>query len=123
MNAYTDAQAVQVRDFTIRPTFVIQFVRVVGPLVRLADATVLDVDSAHDPAVIRKVGEAPPRTAFHRDGHVFGRRGARIARRQEGACRVPVTNEPPSEAGCPDGRDATVMVKRGTKGFPRSATL
>ena len=54
------------------------------------------------------------RTAFHNYGDVFGCRGARIARREEGACRAHVTDEQRREAGCPGGRDVTVIVKRST---------
>jgi hypothetical protein len=53
--------------------------------------------------------------AFHNYGDVFGRRGARIARREEGACRAHVTDEQRSEAGCIGGRDVIVIVKRRTK--------
>ena len=54
-------------------------------------------------------------TAFHTYGDVFGRRGARIARREERECRAHVTDEQRREAGCPGGRDDTVIVERRTK--------
>src|SRR6266540_5643229 len=38
-----------------------------------------------------------------------GRRGARIARREEGACRAHVTDEQRSEAGCIGGQDGAVI--------------
>ena len=43
-------------------------------------------------------------TAFHNYGDVFGRRGARIARREEEECREHVTDEQRREAGCIGGR-------------------
>ena len=42
--------------------------------------------------------------AFHNYGDVFGRRGARPARREEGAYREYVTDEQRSAAGCIGGR-------------------
>ena len=53
-------------------------------------------------------------TAFHNYDDVFGRRGARIARREEGECRVHLTDEQRREAGCVGVRDVTVIVKRST---------
>ena len=38
-----------------------------------------------------------------------GRRGARIARREEGACREYVTDEQRSEAGCIGGQNDAVI--------------
>ena len=38
-----------------------------------------------------------------------GRRGSRIARREEGACRVHVTDEQRSEAGCIGGQNDAVI--------------
>src|SRR5262245_15178079 len=55
-------------------------------------------------------------TAFHNYGNVFGRRGARIARREEEEYREYLTDEQRSEAGCIGGRDVAVIVKRSTKG-------
>ncbi len=40
---------------------------------------------------------------------ISGRRGARIARREEGECRVHLTDEQRSEAGCVDGQNVTVI--------------
>jgi hypothetical protein len=53
-------------------------------------------------------------TAFHNYGDVFGRRGARIARREEGECREHLTDEQRSEAGCIGGRYVGVIVKHST---------
>jgi hypothetical protein len=38
-----------------------------------------------------------------------GRRGARIARREEGACRAHVTDEQRREAGCIGGQSGHVI--------------
>ena len=54
-------------------------------------------------------------TALHNYGDVFGRRGARIARREEEECREHLTDEQRSEAGCIGGRYVAVIVKRSTK--------
>ncbi len=43
-------------------------------------------------------------------GDVFGRRGARIARREEGECREHLTDKQRREAGCIGGRYVAVIV-------------
>jgi hypothetical protein len=76
--------------------------------------------------VIRAAGEGTRRLspAFHNYDDVFGRRGARIARREEGECPVHLTDEQRSEAGCIGGRDVIVIVKRRTKvGRPKLLSL
>jgi 8-oxo-dGTP pyrophosphatase MutT (NUDIX family) len=52
---------------------------------------------------------------FHNYGDIFGRRGARIARREEEECLVHLTDEQRREAGCLGGRDVIVIVKPRTK--------
>ena len=54
-------------------------------------------------------------TAFHNYGDVFGRRGARLARREEGEYREYLTNEQRREAGCIAGQCVAAIVKRSTK--------
>ncbi|MBM3778063.1 MAG: type II toxin-antitoxin system VapC family toxin [Acidimicrobiia bacterium] len=102
-------ECLAVQDEDVVAAAVAQFRK--APKVGFSDCLMLEVT--------RKAGHLPLRALAGIRLPTLGRRGARIARREEGAGRVPVTDEQRREAGGIVGRDGNLIPARALSTFDR----